>query len=437
MEPIEEALLLSPPPKKEIDFGLPLPPQKIILGIEYVDLQTKRKPTTKQKRKIDHTIDRLKDISEDEIKAVYEGMGAAVYLPTFREYLQTFWDTIKDETKIKADFALFKNASVWERFMLNTCQFSAAKSVAINGMIKAQLFDEDGVRKGFSKFKSDCKEITDIVNETWFRTEYDSGVRQAVAGDMFRSFKDDADIYEYWQYLETTSANPRDSHLALVGNIYRIGDPEGDSVFPPGGWNCGCGAEQVDQQFLDENNKSARTTQEAAEDLENHVDQQFRFDPSKEGILPKTGHSYFQALPDANSANGETFGITNTTAQKTKLSAKGMHQLVELFHTWRIKYHSNGIDEVTFQCKPLLSNVVFNHKSLVAIAKHAFGTDNLADTIIDPSEVWSKWIDPNTQKDVKRYYLKGNYCVETVNGIVIDAHYVDNINRFRSGVIIL
>jgi hypothetical protein len=359
-----------------------------------------------------------------------------VYLPTFKTYLETFWNVIKDETKIKADFQAFKNISVWEKFMLNACQFSSAKSVAMNGMMKSALFDDNGVRKGYSKFKNDCKAITDIVNDTWLRTEYDSGVRQAVSGDMFRAFKDDKDLYEFWQYLETTSENPRDSHLELVGNIYRIGDPEGDAVFPPGGWNCSCGAEQIDQQYLDENNKSARTNEEAAEDLKNHVDPQFRFDPSKEGILPKEGHSYFQALPNANSANGETFGITNTTAQKTKLKAVGMHQLVELFHHWKSEYHSNGLDEVTFQCEPLLSNVIFNHKSFIAIAKHAQGTHNLPDAITAPSEVWSSWVDANTQQDVKRAYLKGNYAVETTNGVVTDAYLVDNINRFRKGVII-
>lgn len=692
---------------------------------------------------------------------------------------------------MKADYEAFKNVSVFENFMLNACQFSSAKSVAVNGLMKAQLFDDNGVRKGFSKFKADCRQITDIVNDTWMRTEYDSGVRQAVAGDMFRAFKDDKDIYEFWQYLQTTSANPREDHLELVGNIYRIGDPDGDAVFPPGGWNClpsgslilttsgwkeiqdlkvnqtviggsghecaiisthknnfngqiigiinkggqafytknhriltiegwkqsdsvnigdilvdlrksgffnamicyvnncyifgrnktmpfiikwqsgmierfnsnikfryknvnpifstikimnrierfkivqyfkfiisrisscinmqfgvssvqstsgfshfsanfgsesrsanfkfirnsfniitsffsfpkirvrnlsniishsagcllfpifivyplylyalgivtnwyikssknfrhnpivcnipffrniikrfvlndvqfikdngdaapfnffdsgymalysvfvhnkltviedvkihnhndfvynltiendvsyitqtgivhncSCGAEQVDQQYLDENNKTPRTNEEASEDLQNHVDPQFRFDPSVQGILPKEGHSYFQALPNANEADGSTFGITGTTAQKTQLKAVGMHQLVELFHTWKSEYHSNGLDEVTFQCKPLFTNVFFNHKSIVAIAKHARGTHNLADAIEAPQEVWSSWVNPNTQKDVKRFYLKGNYAVETVNSFVVDAHLVDDINRFRKGVLI-
>lgn len=319
--------------------------------------------------------------------------------------------------------------------MLNCAQFSSAKSVAVNGMMKSTLFNDNGVRKGYSEFKSDCKQITDIVNDTWLRTEYDTAVRNAVSGDQFRAFKDDKDIYEYWQYLETTSENPRDSHLELVGNIYRIGDPEGDAVFPPGAWNCSCGAEQVDQQYLDENNKSARTNEEASEDLQNHVDPQFRFDPSIQGILPKEGHSYFQALSNANDADGSTFGITGSPTQPTRLRAMGMHNMVETIHRLRHEHHSTA-DTITFQNKELLSNVTFTNKSFHEIAKHSQGFEQLAETILKPHEVFSYWGDPYSQKEVKRSYIRGNYVVLTTDGLITDAILVDNVNRFRKGVII-
>lgn len=785
---------LLPPPKKEIssDIGLlPLPPKIVLLGGEYTNLAPPRKPTKKQKGKIDDTIDRLKDISDEEIKAVYDGMEASIFLPTFKEYAKTFFNIIKDETKIKADFKAFKNSSVWERFMQNSTQFAAAKSVAQNKMLKELLFDDKGVRRGYSEFKRDAKAVTDVFNETWLRVEYDSSIRQAVSGDMFRAFKDDADIYNFWQYLETTSANPRDSHLALVGNIYRIGDPEGDAVFPPNGFNClpsgsliktpkgweqiqnlqlnqtiiggsgnecdisfihknffngqiigivskgkqvfytknhriltikgwvqsdsinvgdimidfrkkgilnamicyinncyifgrnktvsfvikwqsrmmeslnsnvkvwykninpiftaieivnrikrskifqnqqfvfsrfspsidmqfgisgihssnsfnkfslnfgakgggtnfkffrnnpkmfaiffsltkirmrgfcnilshsltcllfpiiciyplylytlgsitnwyikhsenfgkysiitntpffrkfvnrfvlndikfiqdngdaaplnffdsgymalysifchnklvviedvniqnhndyvynltiekdvsyitetgivhncGCSAEQVDQQYLDENGKTPRTNEEAGEDLENHVDKQFRFDPSTQGILPREGHSYFQALGNANDANGSTFGITTTTAQPTKLRAVGLHLVVQKLHEWKIKHHSDH-DTITFQCEPLLTNVEWNGKSFHNIRNHPQGFDQLADTITSPEEVWASWLNVKEQKEVLRNYIRGNYVVQTESGKIVNAYLVDNVSRFRNGVIVL
>jgi hypothetical protein len=319
--------------------------------------------------------------------------------------------------------------------MLNVSQFSAAKSVAVNKLMKEQLFDEDGVRKGFSRFKADCKGVTDIVNEVWFRTEYDTSVRMAVAGEQFRSYRDDKDIFPYWIYLETTSANPRESHLELVGNIYRIGDAEGDAVFPPGSWNCSCGSEQIDDQYLDENNKSARTNEEAEEDLQ-HIDPQFRTNPADSALLPKEGHSYFQALPSANDANGETFGITGTTSKPSKLAAKGLHLVLQQADAWKLKYHYDH-NSITFQSEKLLSNVVLTNHAIVTISNHANDVDKLPETIENFDECWSRWTNVKEQKDVLRNYIKGNYVVSTKNGVITDAISVDNVNKYRLGCILL
>lgn len=309
-------------------------------------------------------------------------------------------------------------------------------------MLKTQLFDSDGVRKSFSAFKVDAKAITDVVDETWLRVEYDSALRQAVSGAQFISYREDSDLYPWWEYTETTSEHPRDSHLELVGNVYKIGDPEGDKVFPPGDWNCfkgdmlvktktgnkpiksitkedliltrngyqkvisvihngskkvygihfdndiyrhtfyctlgheiytkelgfiaidkldlsqeytliniengetkfkisineygfetdvydlkisgqseyyvnnilvhncSCGSEQVDEQYLKDNNKTPRTSEESASDLQNHVGESFRFNPADQGICVNKDHSYFMALPDANHADGNMFSDT-------------------------------------------------------------------------------------------------------------------------------
>lgn len=201
-----------------------------------------------------------------------------------------------------------KDTSIYERYMLNAAQFSAAKDVALNKLLKENLFDSDGVRKGYSKFKSDAKQITDIVNETWLRTEYDLSVKNAVNGEQFRQYRNDRDIFPYWRYIQTISQHPRDEHLLLVGNIYRIGDPEGDLIMPSNGWNCQCSSEQLDDMYMDENNLSSRTEDQIKNDLED-VSPQFRFNPADSGLLPKEGHSYFQALPNANEANGDTFNI--------------------------------------------------------------------------------------------------------------------------------
>lgn len=355
-------------------------------------------------------------------------------MPSFREYMNAFSDIIKTETNIKADYEVFKDTSIYERYMLNAAQFSAAKDVATNGMIKTVMFDDEGVRQGYSAFKRDAEAITDIVNDVWLRTEYDTAVRQAVAGQQFSRYRDDADLYPYWRYLRTISLNPRDEHLLLVDKIFRIGDYEGDMCFPPNGYNCGCGSEQLDDQYLKDNELSALTNEQSKEEL-NKVDSQFRFNPADQGILPKEGHSYFQALPNANAADGNTFGITRSTKNVDKLSAKGLHLILKKVDEWKHEYHSDH-NTITFQNSATLANIVFTHKALLAIEKHSAGFEQLADTVTKPDEIWSTWVNVDEQRDVKRVYIRGNYCVMTTNGNIIDAYLVDNVNRFRKGVII-
>lgn len=674
--------------------------------------------------------------------------------------------------------------------MLNAAQFSAAKNSAETKMLQSLVFDENKVRKGYSAFKNDAKEVTDIFNEPWLRTEYDTSVRQAVTGEQFRRYRDDKDIYPYWRYLRTISLHPRDEHLKLVGNVYRIGDPEGDRVAPPDGFNClpagslvltpkgwieiqdilpnqaiiggsgnecnvsfvhknmfdgslvnifskygsvlytdnhrvlttkgwvrsdainkydilinvrkeglnpaicyinncyafgcnkimafaikwkarmikgfdsyiklwdkhinpvfsdikivnrvkrpeiiqnrllvfsgvgpeinmrswvcnvplnsamqgfqfnifskpgrsnfkffrnspkrgirffcftkivmgkfssglikilacflfpiiciyplclyaisgisnryikflkyfrdnsiignsptliqflksdelnsvqfmknfgdaaplnkfdsfdmflytswfhnamqlvadikiqkysgfvynltvendvsfitkigivhncGCSTEQLSDMDMEENGYKARTSDEAREDLKD-VNPQFRFNPADQGILPKESHSYFEALPNANDANGTLFNITESSGKNiTGLSAKGLHNLVEQVHKWKVEYHSDVKGNITFQNNELYTNIIFNHKSFKNIQHNSAGFEQLADTVTDPDECWSSWKNSDEQTSTLRNYIKGNYVVKTQDGIIINAYLVDNVNRFRVGCLV-
>lgn len=319
--------------------------------------------------------------------------------------------------------------------MLNSAQFSAAKNDAENKMLQSLVFDENKVRKGYSEFKRDAKEVTDIFNDTWLRTEYDTSVRQVVTGEQFKRYRDDKDIYPYWRYLRTISMHPRDEHLKLVGNVYRIGDPEGDKVAPPDGFNCGCGTEQLSEMDMEENGYTARTAEEARKDLKD-VNAQFRFNPADQGILPKESHSYFEALPNANAANGELFNITGSSAQRTKLGAKGLHHMLNILHEYQHDYHSTVKGVITFQNKDLYTNIVFNQAAFKTIQNNSAGFEQLADTVTKPAEVWSSWVDIDKQTDTKRVYIRDNYCAHTTNGIITNAYLVDNVNRLRVGCLI-
>lgn len=113
-----------------------------------------------------------------------------------------------------------------------------------------------------------------------------------------------------------------------------------------------------------------------------------------------------------------------------------LHHFIDAIQSWKHEYQTNEKGELVLQNQKLLTNVVFTHKSFNAIKKYLQEFEKLPDTIMTPQEVWSRWADPETQMNVYRNYIKDNYIVTTLNGEIIAGYLVDNINRFRNGVML-
>ena len=350
---------------------------------------------------------------------------------------------IVDNTKIQTTFTAIRDTSIYERYTLNSYQFSAAKSASEAKMLQAAVFDEKKAVKSFSQFKKDAQEICDIQQKTWLRVEREMCVRQAVQSEVFRSMQEDADLYPYWIYKGAMDSRERPEHVAMEGKVFKIGSPSGDACFPPNDWNCRCSGEAIDDN--EKGNKKALSNQEAKEILDRDVDEQFRYNPANEGMMPKTG-SYFQALPNANQGNKNIFGLKNIEADNhlTGLNsiikaATGLHYLVETVNEWKNDYHTNKGD-VIFQNKASFTNVKFTGKSLHAIQQHSRGFENIPATIEKPNEIWMSWKNVADQRQVLRNYInfgKTCYIVQTVDGIVSDAFAVSKIgaNNYRKGLI--
>lgn len=77
------------------------------------------------------------------------------------------------------------------------------------------------------------------------RLIYDANIRSAHAAGQWARAQRTKDFLPYLIYVETTSAEPRDEHLAQVNTIAHIDDPYWDVWFPPNGWECKCGVRQI------------------------------------------------------------------------------------------------------------------------------------------------------------------------------------------------
>jgi hypothetical protein len=261
-------------------------------------------------------------------------------------------------------------------------------------------------------------------------------------GEQFRQMMEDKELYPYWVYKGMMDDRERPEHVELEGKVFRIGDPEGDSCWPPNDWNCRCEGESVDDDYLGEKGLKPVTSEEINKFLDEDVDEQFRSNPAVDGSLPSTG-SYFDVMGSANEGNAGMFGMDDIDddTQLEGLAAKGLHYLLEIVDEWRSNEPVNKKGDIIFQNKELYSNVRFTSNSLHEVQKHSRGFENIPATVKKPDEVWSTWEDVNKQRVVLRNYIKfgkTSYVVQTRDGIVIDAFAVSNraANKYRKGVIL-
>lgn len=331
--------------------------------------------------------------------------------------------------------------------MLNTAQFSAAKSAAEGKLMQAQVFDEEGNVKSFSKFKKDATEISDISQETWLRVERDMCVRQAVQGESFRRMQDDSDLYPFWVYKGVMDDREREDHVELEDQVFRIGDPAGDACYPPNDWNCRCSGESIDEDEVGEKGYKVNSDSEASKLLEDNIDDQFRYNSAVQGTMPNTG-SYFDAMGSANEGNTKLFhlGDVKSDNELEGLSsifraATGLHYMIDTIDEWRDDYHINKKGDVIFQNKELYSNIRFTNNSLHEIQKHSRGFENIPATVQHPDEVWGLWENEEKQLQVLKMYIKFgkvSYLVQTKDGIITDAFSVNNkqLNKYRKGILL-
>ena len=219
-----------------------------------------------------------------------------------------FFKNIVENTAIEKSFLAFKNTDFFERYMLNAYQFSAAKTASEAKALQYIVYNEKKELKPYEEFYKDAEKITDIVNDTWFRTEYDNCSRSAVMADEWRSLDENKDLYPYWVFHTTPEHAIDDDCDDMNEMVFRIGDDDSDNCFPPLHFNCQCYTEPADDADVEENNYHIASDEEAQEFLRNSVDEDFSFNPGIQGTMPNTG-DYFEDLPNANKADWKLFDI--------------------------------------------------------------------------------------------------------------------------------
>lgn len=91
-------------------------------------------------------------------------------------------------------------------------------------------FSEEGDRAGQKAARS----YLETVYRTNIGTSYNAGRFQAQTSPAV------AELYPYWQYVTAHDGRVRSAHERLHGKLWRVGSEEGQSFYPPNGFNCRC-----------------------------------------------------------------------------------------------------------------------------------------------------------------------------------------------------
>jgi len=227
----------------------------------------------------------------------------------YKAYNHAFYSELINNTSIKTTYEAFGDTAWHERYMLNAYQFSAAKDLSETKALQELVFQSEG----FKDFKEKASEISDIFNDQWLRVEMDVCKRNTVMAESFRKIEETKDLYPYWIYKTENDDRVRDEHAALEGIVFRVGDPEGDNVYPQNDWNCRCHGEPVDDQYLKEENKQVSKgedylNEKDPESGKPYVNENFRFNQFHQGAMPNNS-SYSEVLSSANKGNAELFDM--------------------------------------------------------------------------------------------------------------------------------
>lgn len=118
----------------------------------------------------------------------------------------------------------------------NLFHFSAAKSLA-------EIQELNRLRrecKSFNEFHSKAKEVTDVFNKTWQKTEWETAGLTAAGMSSYRKLRARKELFPFWEYLTVNDGKVREEHQKLHGVILPESDPRWNLIYPPNGWRCRC-----------------------------------------------------------------------------------------------------------------------------------------------------------------------------------------------------
>jgi SPP1 gp7 family putative phage head morphogenesis protein len=181
--------------------------------------------------------------------------------------------------------------------------FSGAKTFQQVREMTDHLTTHDGTVRPFSEFRDLVRSTFEQYNERWLRTEYETAIGQAQSAAKWQEIEKQKETLPLLRYSTIGDENTCDICGPLNGIIAPVDDPIWGKIGPINHFNCRCILEQL------EKGKVSADRGPVVDDVLKKMDDIWKFNPGKEGVVFGDKHPYFTVPKDMLERARDNFGL--------------------------------------------------------------------------------------------------------------------------------
>ena len=313
---------------------------------------------------------------------------------------------------------------------INLFHFSAAKTLT-----EVQKLNELWRQStSFNDFKAKAESVTQVFNQNWLRTEYDTAYHVAENSATFYRMKAQANIFPFWEYRTIGDEKVREEHRALNGIVLPQNDKRWNKIYPPNGWNCRCYvvprmAHEVDKSKINKGEATVDDYIRSPEWIKNEA-QGFGVNRALTGEVFRANQMYIKKFPNkAAKLLGNLFyndwGL-NGIEKEIQSATEAATPYTGTAEQWYTSNFKNKVAKFSdYQNRTIwLSEKVFKTHTTAKYADRVQYLELLNDIIANPDEVWIN-----------------NYLGADFDNLVMIRYYKDNaiaaVSRVEDGKVML
>ncbi len=166
----------------------------------------------------------------------------------FRQLNSQFSILNSDDFNFEIDWTL-EDTKALHAFRAETFIVAGVTSQSMLDMIKSEAEKAFTQGSTFQEFQENLKlKGFEPDNPYHLRTNFQQAIKSARASAEWKDIQDTKEIFPYLRYVTMQDDAVRDEHRALDGIVRHVDDPFWDEYYPPNGWGCRCGKEQLTEE---------------------------------------------------------------------------------------------------------------------------------------------------------------------------------------------